>query len=72
MGVVVRWVIRHPLRARAERRSRWHRWFAWMPVGINGTAVWRETVERRRVECYAEAMTRDWEYRFFGDRRGGY
>ena len=36
---------------RMVREYEWHKWFAWFPVQMpDGTWVWLEHVERRRVD----------------------
>ena len=39
----------------------WTPWFAWYPVTIGGTRVWRETVERR-LKMYGYDPV--WEHRY--------
>ena len=34
-------------RSRANDKYRWHRWFAWHPVKINGIYFWGEIVEKK-------------------------
>jgi hypothetical protein len=55
---------RDALSAREKKKiaqRNWHRWFAWFPVYVSFTEMrWLETVERRRVEDYADSF---WEYR---------
>lgn len=44
-------------------RERWHTWYAWHPIRINGMWVWLETVHRKGTlkcgwgDCYWE-----WQY----------
>jgi hypothetical protein len=47
---------------------RWHRWFAWHPVTVDGALVWLETVERHaaKVDVYDDmgsAWAYGWKYR---------
>jgi hypothetical protein len=36
-----------------DKKSKWHRWFAWHPVSIEGQTIWLEIVLRRReVQSY--------------------
>lgn len=45
---------------------KWHRWFAWYPVGCRcGSTVWMETVWRRRK--YSELFD-TYSYTVFEDR----
>lgn len=39
--------------------SEWHRWFAWYPVRIEGTAVWLERVWRRGRVVHHEFLDID-------------
>lgn len=36
-----------------KRKAKWHKWFAWHPVRIDGDAVWLEYVERKHTIIYA-------------------
>lgn len=37
---------------RESRLGNWHRWFAWYPAKINGSAVWLSFIWRRRKSDY--------------------
>jgi hypothetical protein len=47
----------------AEALREWHRWYAWRPVFVGYSLVWREYVERRGGldSCYDPAWV--WQYR---------
>ena len=46
---------------------KWHDWFAWLPVEINGKFVWFKTIQRQAVWLYpsdrAYEAKQSWEYR---------
>lgn len=52
----MRWQPKDPLR--------WHRWFAWRPVRMDGgyVIVWLEMVERKLYSHYPDSAT--YSYRF--------
>lgn len=41
---------------------KWHTWFAWCPVIVNGQSVWLERIERKHVAGW-NVPCGDWEYR---------
>jgi hypothetical protein len=60
----MRWASHKQLRldaswARRQARYKWHRWWAWHTVTIDGVAVLFETIERRRKDSWVTP----WEYR---------
>lgn len=46
------------MRWRHQEPERWHRWFAWYPVVIDGEWVWLESVERLQGEGFCGEFTR--------------
>lgn len=36
-------------KSRWDQQYKWHRYFAWFPVLIDGEYIWLEWVERKRV-----------------------
>lgn len=55
-------------RARLERVTRWHDWFAWYPVRIGEGVVWLETIEQK-LEC--NILYYQWEYRYQENSNNG-
>jgi hypothetical protein len=59
----MRWATRqHVLTARAIRRSRWHRWFAWHPIVV------REKEFEHRV--WFAHLERKWSFGRYGEQKG--
>src|SRR5262249_15420713 len=70
----MRWATRQHVRTmRDERRSMWHRWFAWRPIVMKNVDgfdqwVWLEYVERK-LSHGRYGLERFWRYRPVGARR---
>jgi hypothetical protein len=48
---------------RIHRLTRWHRWFAWRPVQVDGRWVWLRRVRRRlQAPCALLPWRRDTRY----------
>lgn len=43
--------------------KKWHRWFAWEPILMDGKWIWLEYVERRAVHICGMWGSITWEYR---------
>jgi hypothetical protein len=44
------------------RVEKWHNWFAWRPVSVDGHIVWLENIERRSGLRINKTVY-EWEYR---------
>jgi len=50
--------------ARRNRLQQWHKYFAWLPMNINGTCYWLEHIERKGdYEVMRRSSPWKWEYR---------
>jgi hypothetical protein len=50
------------LQRRIDRKTVWHKWFAWYPIVVGETLIWLETVEKKQ-NFYAGAFDSVGRYR---------
>jgi hypothetical protein len=54
------------VRSTSEHKQKWHKWFAWHPVIVNGTFIWLEYVYRKSYYHTGYAPGWNFEYRVEG------